>query len=337
MTDAPKVLVYGSIAFSPELGKAFGICGGLLIQQIHYWCTIKGHQRDGHAWVWNTTKEWTVKLGVFDERTIKNNLMRLRNMGVVIVGNFNKHKYDKTLWYRLDYDKIAEVLEKSSPMVKQIHHPSCISFTIHSDADAQPIPESTSETTAEKTIGPSGEKITGTKITMKVGKSAREVHNGLLENLKNNKAAKAGEPAPYKNSAQTLELTWKRIVPKLETGGGFIPSFTLAQRGMLGRLCKIWGVTSETILPCVLNNWIDYTKFVASQCGISKTPDAPKVEFLAKYANEAAAYSNMKSVQLIAPKPKSKIVVVKKQQPKPEAAPAQEEQAGVADIMMYLK
>ena len=111
-----KSLFDNAIAFSPVLAKAFGACGALLIQQIHYHCTGKTNYWDGFYWVYNTTQDWADLLMLWDERTVRRVLSVLRKEGVVVVGNNNLYGYDKTLWYRIDYECLCSELSKRIPM-----------------------------------------------------------------------------------------------------------------------------------------------------------------------------------------------------------------------------
>lgn len=46
----------------------------------------------------------------FSEDLIKRKLKKLRDMGILIVGNFNKMRGDRTLWYTIDYDRINKLI-----------------------------------------------------------------------------------------------------------------------------------------------------------------------------------------------------------------------------------
>lgn len=58
-------------------------------------------------YIWYMAKEnftfWSVK-------TIQRIFDKLVKLGIVIKGNYNKKKYDRTLWVTLDYNKLEELL-----------------------------------------------------------------------------------------------------------------------------------------------------------------------------------------------------------------------------------
>lgn len=350
-----KALVHGSIAFSPALCKAFGVCAGLLIQQIHYWCMDRAHLIGGHFWVYNTTKEWADQLGVFDERTIKNNLKALREQGIVIVGNHNKHKYDKTLWYRLDYEALASRMRQCSVRWLEFHDPLGNCFTNHSDAVAQPIPETTAKTTTETPLAtatpsqgstPEGDNLELGEETMAKGPSTA---SQLLTHLKE----KQGTPAPAKeNSAASLERVFKTIAPK-HNEMSCIPSFTMKDKGQLGRLAKSWGTEADKVMATLCSDWAGFSKDLIATLGMSKRPMVPHLPFIVKYADHAMAYHRatvqltatpahpskgqpepvMETVDATVITPKKKLVIIKKKVPvsvpqdhaEPVAAEAEDE------------
>lgn len=324
-----KALIHGSIAFSPALCKTFGVCAGLLVQQIHYWCMDRAHLIGGHFWVYNTTKEWADQLGVFDERTIKNNLKTLREQGVVVVGNYNKHKYDKTLWYRLDYEALATRMRQCPLKWSQFHDPLGNCFTTHGDATAQPIPKTTAETTTEislATAAPS-QGDTPTTDTLELGEEDMAKGPSMTTELLAKLKEQNGTKVPGKdNCAASLEAVFKRVAPK-HNEMSCIPSFTMKDKGQLGRLSKKWGPISDRVMETICSDWIAFAKEVTTQLGLSKYPLIPHLPFIVKYADNALAYHHATSVQVIAQPiqthvsthamagqeaPKKKLVILKK-------------------------
>lgn len=338
-----KALVHGSIAFSPALCKSFGVCAGLLIQQIHYWCMDRAHLIGGHFWVYNTTKEWADQLGVFDERTIKNNLKALREQGIVIVGNHNKHKYDKTLWYRLDYEALAVRMRQCSLRWLEFHDPLGNCFTNHSEAVAQPIPETTAKTTSETplaTAAPSQDFTTG-EGNLELGEATMAKGPSTASQLLSHLKEKQGTPVPAKeNSASSLERVFKTVAPK-HNEMSCIPSFTMKDKGQLGRLAKSWGSEADKVMETLCSDWAGFSKDLIATLGMSKRPLVPHLPFIVKYADHAMAYHRAtvqltaKPAQTIEPvsgpvseqaesltvnPPKKKLVIIKKKAP--EAVPA---------------
>ena len=110
----------------PKLAELIGLNEAIVLQQIHYWtdhfaaANDQRHFHDSYWWVWNSAKGWQSNFPFWSEHTIRRTLKSLRNPVVeksgavsrpllVIVGNYNRMAYDKTLWYRVDYDALGEL------------------------------------------------------------------------------------------------------------------------------------------------------------------------------------------------------------------------------------
>lgn len=96
----------------PSLAKKIGLNEAIMLQQIHFWLTRKPHEKDGRQWIYNTYAEWATQFPFWSESTIKRTIRSLEKKGLIITGNFNKAKFDKTKWYTIDYDKLEDL---SSP------------------------------------------------------------------------------------------------------------------------------------------------------------------------------------------------------------------------------
>jgi hypothetical protein len=148
----------------PKLAAAIGLNEAIILQQIHYWVEKfkevkdKHHNQDGKWWVWNTSAEWQENFPFWSERTIWRVLESLRNplvpsphdkrvqrKALVITGNYNRKGYDKTLWYRIDYDELERV-EKAYCQVVKMALTMCQDGI---DNVSTPIPETTPETISD--------------------------------------------------------------------------------------------------------------------------------------------------------------------------------------------
>ena len=134
--DDPPVLV------SPKLAKAVGLNEAIVLQQVHYWLEKnrkdRRNIRDGYAWVYNSYGGWTEQFSWWSESTVKRIFTGLEKSGLLVSGNYNKAKMDRTKWYRIDYEKLGTYAPSGQfdPMEE-------VNVT-------QPIPETNSETNKEK-------------------------------------------------------------------------------------------------------------------------------------------------------------------------------------------
>lgn len=103
-----------AIPVSPKLAKAVGLNEAIILQQVHYWLKkykdASEHQHDGRCWVYNSYDEWTEQFPFWCKRTVRTTINKLENDGLLIVGNFNRFKYDHTRWYTIDYDKLKALV-----------------------------------------------------------------------------------------------------------------------------------------------------------------------------------------------------------------------------------
>lgn len=95
--------------------NVLGLNEAIVVQQIHYWLNINEKAKinvyDGHVWTYNTYDVWQKENFTFwSVKTIQRIFDKLVKLGIVIKGNYNKKKYDRTLWVTLDYDKLEELL-----------------------------------------------------------------------------------------------------------------------------------------------------------------------------------------------------------------------------------
>lgn len=329
----PKGAMHGcpTIPFYPELGAILGMCSSLLLQQLHFWLMNNPHEIEGKLWCYNTHEQWAAQLQVFKARTIRTSMSALIKIGIVEVSNFNKYKYDKTLWYTINYDRWLSWSRTTWParefQLEPIGKNCRMVVAKIADSDtakiAEPIPKNYPEkTTKIKPVASPQEsedmmiEASVKKVVVKKGPtSSTLVKNKLSE------AQIAAKPAPSLGKHLTAEpmiAVWHEVVPKYCETVKFVSEFTFAEKSMLKKMIVSWGSKSLDVLRYCLMHWVPYTRFVEDQAGIKKTPLAPTVPFLLKWGDEAVNFYTLGTenkpapVQLIAPKPKGKIVITKK-------------------------
>lgn len=102
----------------PELAQAIGLNEAIVLQQVHYWClhnkNAGNNFRDGYYWVYNSYREWQKQFPWWSERTIKSIISRLETKGLLVSGNYNKLRMDRTKWYRIDYEALNAIISNIS-------------------------------------------------------------------------------------------------------------------------------------------------------------------------------------------------------------------------------
>jgi len=92
----------------------------IFLQQLHYWLEKSEHVHDGRWWVYNTFENWHKQLPFWSVRTIRRIVKKLEDQGLIITGNFNCYKIDRTKWYTIEYDMLESLLrdENSDHSIK---------------------------------------------------------------------------------------------------------------------------------------------------------------------------------------------------------------------------
>lgn len=147
--------------FHPYVAKALGLNEAIFLQQLHYWLNRKPHIVEEKGWVYNPYKSWQEQLCFMSESTIKRTIKNLVDKGIVITANFNKAKFDRTLWYSIDYDKLDGIVNHIDTCIMSerdeddvnLESPLCQFDTMQDASLTQPIPSNnTSITTSTNNI-----------------------------------------------------------------------------------------------------------------------------------------------------------------------------------------
>jgi len=102
----------------PSLAKMIGLNEAIFIQQLHYWLLNSKNTIDGKKWLYNSYQEWQGQFPFWSKNTIRRIIENLEKQNILISGNFNKLKIDRTKWYRINYEKLSQisVCQKVNPI-----------------------------------------------------------------------------------------------------------------------------------------------------------------------------------------------------------------------------
>jgi hypothetical protein len=142
LDDKPLIIL-------PSLAEKVGLNEGIVLQQLHYWLLDSKNIRDGHKWVYNTYEDWQKQFPFWSVRTLKRIITGLETEELIITGNYNKLKIDRTKWYRINKEKLDSLMERP-----KCQDGTSIVTTWHDGEDnlSLPLPEITTETTTKKDI-----------------------------------------------------------------------------------------------------------------------------------------------------------------------------------------
>ncbi len=149
-----KLLIQDNpIMILPTLAIKIGLNESIILQQVHYWLLTSKHDKDGKRWVYNTYKDWQEQMPFWSEKTIKRTIKSLEDQGFLLSGNYNSLKLDKTKWYTIDYEKLAEIEDDGQDfIVSPLGQTGTSRVTVcpnEGDNLGQAIPEITSESSSK--------------------------------------------------------------------------------------------------------------------------------------------------------------------------------------------
>jgi hypothetical protein len=92
-----------------SLAMKIGLREAVILQEIHFSLTQSPHFIERRRWIYNTYKDWQKHFPFWSEMTIKRSILNLEKQGILLSANWNALKMDKTKWYTIDYEKIAQL------------------------------------------------------------------------------------------------------------------------------------------------------------------------------------------------------------------------------------
>lgn len=137
-----------------NLAVILGVSESIIVQQMIYWLEKSNHIIDGRPWIFNSYVNWQKQLPFFCESTIRRLIKKLEDMGIILSGNFNKSKMDKTKWYSINYDALNKLQENfnNEQMNETFEEKNCSNLAVDETNFTKPIPEITPETNLKDVV-----------------------------------------------------------------------------------------------------------------------------------------------------------------------------------------
>ncbi|MDC6077075.1 conserved phage C-terminal domain-containing protein [Limosilactobacillus reuteri] len=106
----------------PSLAIALGGSDeAIVLQQLHYWLERSSQVRDGYRWVYNSMADWHKQFPwIKSRKTLSGYFKDLEKRGLIVTGNYNQKAFDKTKWYRIDYDALSDLEQSLSDSGKRL-------------------------------------------------------------------------------------------------------------------------------------------------------------------------------------------------------------------------
>jgi hypothetical protein len=91
--------------FDVEVAKEYGVNAAIILSNIAFW-VVKNeangeHFHDGYYWTYNSIPAFNKLFPYLTEKQIRAALNILRNEELILTGNYNDDRRDRTLWYTL--------------------------------------------------------------------------------------------------------------------------------------------------------------------------------------------------------------------------------------------
>jgi DNA-binding PadR family transcriptional regulator len=120
--------------FSVEVAKEYGVNCAVLLNNLYYWQkhneAIGRNFVDGRYWTYNSVKAFSEQFPYLSAKAIRTALDKLQEEGLVVTGEYNKDKRDRTKWY--------SVTDKGSSLLGEAELPStATSFAPNGNSNIQ--------------------------------------------------------------------------------------------------------------------------------------------------------------------------------------------------------
>lgn len=125
----------------PTLAEKVGVYEAIFLQQLHYWLNKSEHVYDGRRWVYNSMESWHNQFPFISVSTIRRIIKKLEEEKIILTGNFNRYKMDRTKWYTIDYEALDSLFQD-----EQIEEPELPQTTSKVDHNDEPMNQSPNQT-----------------------------------------------------------------------------------------------------------------------------------------------------------------------------------------------
>ena len=94
---------------NPALAREIGTNESLILLQLEFWIATSGHFVDERWWCYESLTDLQVCFCFLSKATINRAVKSLERQGLITVANYNKAKYDRTRWFSLNPETVAQL------------------------------------------------------------------------------------------------------------------------------------------------------------------------------------------------------------------------------------
>lgn len=220
--------------FDTLLAEKYGVNEAIMLNNFIYWIAKNEangkHFYDGRYWTYNSVSAFEKLFPFWSNKQVRNVLASLERQGVLLKGNYNEQKYDRTCWYAF-----TDAFVKSISQNGKFHLPKTANGI---DEKGEPIPDNKPDVKnpyikPATDMGEADKKFSYRDALLKDGISAenadRLLANRKANNLKNTEAAYNKLKGALEQVCNGLGVTHDEAIEfASKKGWGFIdPSWDL--------------------------------------------------------------------------------------------------------------
>ena len=107
----PRVFTINGIQqrLSAELAQEIGLNESIVFLQLEYLVAVSGHEYDGRLWTYQSMHDLERQFPYWSTSTIQRTLRNLVEMGLILVANYNRIKFDRTRWFAINWDAVRRL------------------------------------------------------------------------------------------------------------------------------------------------------------------------------------------------------------------------------------
>jgi DNA-binding PadR family transcriptional regulator len=109
-------------SFNIDVATVYGVNAAIILNNLEFWIAKnkanEKHYHDGYYWTYNSTKALSELFPYLTKKKIEAALGLLRDDGIIITGNYNSDKRDRSLWYAIT-EKGEELLKRENALPPQ--------------------------------------------------------------------------------------------------------------------------------------------------------------------------------------------------------------------------
>lgn len=91
----------------PELAQEIGLNESILLLQLEFWISLDSKYHDGNYWTYQSVTDLQEFFPFWSRGTIQNIVKSLESKDLILVGNYNKSRFDRTRWFAINLESTA--------------------------------------------------------------------------------------------------------------------------------------------------------------------------------------------------------------------------------------